>query len=175
MKEVSDCCQRQFCGSRRTFSIAMVPSSPIVGTYNPQLESRAAMFAHPDALVFKRPFSLQCYCCCRPKVFLSHNSLGRFATITNPFKCCSFHFDVNAAAAADGGEGAVSPTISGEGGAKWYTVAGSYCQPGVFCFLPPCCFNGACSRIVLKVCVCVCVCSSVCEVGGCASSRCRSL
>lgn len=90
MKEVSDCCQRQFCGSRRTFSIAMVPSSPIVGTsrcerwvardgwrvcscpprrcfigtYVPGLESRATMFAHPDAVVYDRPFTLQCYCCC---------------------------------------------------------------------------------------------------------------
>lgn len=32
MKEVSDCCQRQFCGHRRTFSIAMVPASPLIGT-----------------------------------------------------------------------------------------------------------------------------------------------
>lgn len=43
----------------------MVPSAPIIGTYHPGLESRATMFAHPDALVFDRPFSLQCYCMCR--------------------------------------------------------------------------------------------------------------
>ena len=31
MKEVLDSCQRKYCGNRRAFSIAMVPSSPIVG------------------------------------------------------------------------------------------------------------------------------------------------
>ena len=122
MKEVSDCCQRQFCGHRRAFSIAMVPSTPMIGTYHPGLESRATMFSHPDALVFNRPFSWQCCCWCRPRVFLSHNTLGRFATISNPCRICSFHFDVHAATADDGGETPVSPTIAGENGAKWYTV-----------------------------------------------------
>jgi hypothetical protein len=147
MKEVSDCCQRQFCGHRRAFSIAMVPSTPMIGTYHPGLESRATMFSHPDALVFNRPFSWQCCCLCRPQVFVSHNTLGRFATISNPCKICAFHFDVHAATADDGGETPVSPTVAGENGAKWYTVSGTMCQPGAFC-LCPC---APCRRIVLEV------------------------
>jgi hypothetical protein len=45
MKEVSDCCQRQFCGPRRAFSIAMVPATPMIATFHPQLESRASVAA----------------------------------------------------------------------------------------------------------------------------------
>ena len=151
MKEVSDCCQRQFCGPRRAFSIAMVPSTPMLATYRPDLTSRASMFAHPDALIFNRPFSWACCCFCRPKVHLAHNTLGRFATITNPCRCCRYEFDVHAAAVGDGDETPVSPTVAGENGAKWYVVSGSMCQPGAICFCPPCCCGGACSRIVLHV------------------------
>ena len=105
------------------------------------------MFGHPDAIIFNRPFSWQCCCLCRPRVFLAHNKLGRFATITNPCRLCAFEFDIHAAAAEDGGETAGSSTVAGENGAKWYTVSGTCCQPGAFC-LCPC---GPCRRIVLQV------------------------
>jgi hypothetical protein len=62
IKEVSSCCQRQFCGPNRAFDIAMVPSSPLIATFHPGLENRETMFRHPDALVMRRPFT--CTCCC---------------------------------------------------------------------------------------------------------------
>ena len=51
MKEVSDCCQRQFCGPRRAFSIAMVPATPMIATYHPQLDSRASVAARAAAVM----------------------------------------------------------------------------------------------------------------------------
>jgi len=121
-------------------------------------------------------------------MFLSHNSLGRFATVTNPCTCayrsgvtrsdhaptsnsnprlappfnatancprpppvppavCAFQFDIHAATGGDGGESPVSSTVAGEGGAKWYTVHGTCCQPAVFCFCP----WGECARVRLQV------------------------
>lgn len=68
LKEVSSCCQRQFCGRLRAFDIAMVPSTPLTRTFHPGLENRDSMFGHPDALIMNRPF--RCTTCCfnRPKL-----------------------------------------------------------------------------------------------------------
>lgn len=68
LKEVSSCCQRQFCGRLRAFDVAMVPSTPLTRTFHPGLENRDTMFAHPDALIMNRPF--RCTMCCfnRPKL-----------------------------------------------------------------------------------------------------------
>lgn len=100
-----------------------------------------------DALVVRRPF--RCTFCCfnRPVVYMKHNTIGRFATVTNPCTICSYEFDIHAAKADDGGEGAVAAGVTGEGGALWYKVHGTMCQPAAFCFCP----CGECARLRLQV------------------------
>lgn len=82
IREHSDCLARQFCGPARPFTIDIVPSTPVIGTFRPV--TRETFHSHPDALHLERPFRCTVCCLWRPVVFMSQRSAGRFATITNP-------------------------------------------------------------------------------------------
>ena len=79
---------------------------------------------------------------------MSHNTAGRFATVTNPCAIFSHVFDIKAATESDGpGLPPVNPLIAAHGGRKWYTINGSLCQPGAFCPLP----FGECARFRMQI------------------------
>jgi hypothetical protein len=122
-----------------------------------------------DAMIVDRPF--KCTLCCwnRPVVHMSHNAIGRFATVRNPCQSkpspsccgyetlsfhspfliavCAFHFDIHPATADDGGIGPVAEGVVAAGGKKWFAVHGSMCQPGALCFCP----FGECARVRLQI------------------------
>lgn len=82
IREHSDCLARQCCGPARPFTIDIVPSVPVIGTFRPI--TRETFHTHPDALHLERPFRCTLCCLWRPVVYMSQRSTGRFATITNP-------------------------------------------------------------------------------------------
>lgn len=132
-QEHSDCCNRILCGKYRPFELAITPNSPIIVSTG---AAPVGSLTHPDGIVLTRPFKCTICCLNRPVIYMRHNSRGRIATITNPCTLCNYNFDVRAAAAGDGGEGAIAPEVAGENGAMWYRVRGSWLQMANFCFLP---------------------------------------
>eukprot|EP01029_Cantina_marsupialis_P029665 TRINITY_DN781983_c0_g1_i1.p1 TRINITY_DN781983_c0_g1~~TRINITY_DN781983_c0_g1_i1.p1 ORF type:complete len:350 (+),score=111.77 TRINITY_DN781983_c0_g1_i1:125-1174(+) len=119
-KEKSECCQRQFCGSRRAFKMALMPHT---GVSDWKDTDNACM-------TMERPFKCTWMCFNRPRIFIKKckpedtETTEPMGTIFSPFRCCDMDYEV-----LDDKENVI------------YHLSGSKCQPGMWCKCPFAPFN----------------------------------
>jgi len=86
-KEMSGCCERQYCSGRhRPFMMNVMPFTNM----NMPTDFTTNVFA-----VMHKPFKCTCLCCCRPEMTGSYGSGGNvFGKIYEPYTCCDPVFQV---------------------------------------------------------------------------------
>jgi len=76
-KEESECCERQYCGAKRSFTMNITSKT----TENLYLQ-------------FERPFAMECYCACRSMCQVKDKDGTQLGQVYHPFNCCQETLDI---------------------------------------------------------------------------------
>lgn len=74
--EESDCCQRQFCGNLRSFTMNI---------YGPDQQ---------PVIILERPFKCQVCCCNLPELSIKDAAGNYIGRVKNLFDCCGYSFTI---------------------------------------------------------------------------------
>lgn len=77
-RERSECCERQYCGSSRGFSIE-------VSSLEPQKQI---------GMLFEREFAVECFCACRSLLHVKDPAGNPLGEVFHPFACCETILDI---------------------------------------------------------------------------------
>ena len=88
-KEMSGCCERQYChGHQRPLEMHIKHAQ--------SLNFNGMDFGQDNFAVFDKPYAFQCYCCCRPSMTGHYSNMNGaiFGSVTEPWTYCDPVFQV---------------------------------------------------------------------------------